>query len=239
MQPLMKRNSIITAGVLIGLALVCAYLYRNRPRPQAVEIEAVRQGEPEIYSAMIIRTVDDGTRREEFALRRVRSGELWREEWSKPDAGALIWRPDLGKYFRVDFDRREYVEESINPVIENEPSSSARNEPLIALPTDAIYKVLLDAPLPEKEETHSLADQTIDNHLCNVVERRETFADGHVETTRMYLARDLNGLPIRIESESNASREKVVTVRRDIRTEVSAEEFAIPTGFKKVESLRR
>src|SRR5688572_24821947 len=68
-------------------------------------------GEPEQYSATVVRTIDDGTTRETSITGEARSGEKRREEWTEQDQNrALIWRPDLGKGFLLDLDRRLFVE---------------------------------------------------------------------------------------------------------------------------------
>jgi hypothetical protein len=81
-----------------------------------------------------------------------------------------------------------------------------------------------------------LADQTLQEHPCQVVEERATFADGRVEVTRSRRARDLAGLPLLIEVES-ASGARLTIERRDIRLDVSNDDFAVPAGFRKVDSL--
>ncbi|HEX8183253.1 MAG TPA: hypothetical protein VF747_00835, partial [Blastocatellia bacterium] len=68
-------------------------------------------GEPESYSATVVRAIDDGAERELSVTRIARSGEMRREEWNeRAGRRALIWRPDQGKAFLLDLDKRIYVE---------------------------------------------------------------------------------------------------------------------------------
>jgi hypothetical protein len=68
-------------------------------------------GEPNRYSATVIRTLDDGTKREVSTSREFRSGELRREEWTEEGRHlALIWLPDPGKAFLLDLDAKTYQE---------------------------------------------------------------------------------------------------------------------------------
>jgi hypothetical protein len=97
-------------------------------------------------------------------------------------------------------------------------------------------RVFGDAPLPSSVETIALADQTIENHPCRVFERRESFPGGRTELTRVFRALDLQGLAIRIESESEGGV-KIVTERRQAQIAVSPDEFIIPSSFKKVGRL--
>jgi hypothetical protein len=164
-----------------------------------------------------------------------------REEWSEQGATrALIWRPDLGKCFLLAPEKQEYIESSLNAVdsLTAPPTSTATSAGDLISP-ESIDRAFSDVPSPTTVETRSLADQVIDNHACQVIEQRRTYADGHVEITVTFHARDLNGLAIREESQSTASSVKVITERRDIRTEVSPDEFAVPARFKRVDKLGR
>jgi hypothetical protein len=72
-----------------------------------------------------------------------------------------------------------------------------------------------------------------------VSEQRAIFSDGHAEITRMFRALDLGGLAIRVEivAEPEGENTKVIISRRDIKTDVSPDEFAVPMEFKKVDKL--
>src|SRR6266498_1730183 len=92
---------------VISLAIGC----RDRVVPTDGEGNAPPTGQPDQYSATVIRTVEDGTRRETSISREARSGEKLREDWSESGLNlALIWRPDLGKSFLLNLDERVYVE---------------------------------------------------------------------------------------------------------------------------------
>ncbi|MEW6211149.1 MAG: hypothetical protein AB1631_22480, partial [Acidobacteriota bacterium] len=57
-----------------------------------------------------------------------------------------------------------------------------------------------------------------------------------VEVSRIFLARDLAGLAVRIESQSSSSRIRIITERRNVQ-QASADEFNVPAGFKRAERL--
>ncbi len=239
-----------------------AFGCRRRAEPRNLDAEAATDIEPESYSARIVRTIDDGVSRLEIITRIARSGALRREEWSDQGrARALISRPDLGKAFLLDLDSQAYVETVIAPAGAAEPETNSSNanksrsnsrppsnnssitnaregepdSPPAINPSD-IERIVSDAPLPSSVETIALADQTIENHLCKVFERRASFPGGHIEITRVFRALDLQGFAIRIESESEGGV-KIITERRDAQTVVSPDEFIIPSNFKKVGRL--
>jgi hypothetical protein len=221
---------IVTAVAIIAAAtaIVAVFTFRNRPQPPGNVPPEATSGEPQNYSATVVRIIDDGGAREEVITRVARLGEMRREEWSEQSARrALIWRPDLGKCFLLALDKQQYVETDFaRPAVANQQSE--------ATDLETIERALTDAPSPASVEVISLPDQIIDNHPCSVTESRATFSDGHVEITRTFRARDLSGLDIRVESQSTASGIKIITERRDVKTEVSGEEFNVPAGFKKV-----
>ncbi len=238
----LKQSLIIALPVVaVAIAIFFFVAHRNRPQPQPDDSPDVQPGEPSVYSATVIRTIDDGSTREESVTRVVRSGDFRREEWPVQGATrALIFRPDLGKVFLLALNKREYVEMNIGPVGNLKSQADAPGEwrnHTDAVDPNSIDRAINNAPSPVSVEARTLADQTIENHPCRVTERRALFADGHVETTRTFLARDLSGLALRVETESTASGVKVITERRDVRVEVSPDEFSIPAGFKKVERL--
>ena len=64
-------------------------------------------GEPEQYSATVVRIVEDGTTSETIVSREAHAGEQRRDEWTENGQNrALIWRPDIGKAFLLYIDRR-------------------------------------------------------------------------------------------------------------------------------------
>ena len=201
-------------------------------------------GEPDQYSATVSRIVDDGTRREASITREARSGEMRRQEWAEQDGTrALIWRPDLGKCFLVDLNRRVYVELPLIPHAQElqSPGADARSsEASGADPDDGAFQAIdrvIDEPLsPVSVESLTLPDEVIEGHLCKVSERRASFGDGHTEVTRLFRAPDLGGLALRVEV-AGAGNERVITERRQVRTEVPADTFDVPANFRKVDKL--
>lgn len=206
------------------------------------------EGEPETYSATIIRTIDDGSTRQEIITRIARSAEMRREEWSEQGRlRALISRPDLSKMFLLDFDEQSYIEFAFGSVPasgvksnSSNPKISAASEAGGSFATNAeeLERALDETPAPASVMTRTLAGQTIENHPCKVFERRASFSDGHVEISRVFRAVDLQGLAIRIETESEGGV-RIITERRDVKVEVSPEEFVVPPAFKKVAKLNR
>jgi hypothetical protein len=255
---LKQRSSLVmlvAALTLLGLSSIAC---RSKSQPDA-DVDPGLAGEPENYSATVVRAIDDGVEREVSLTRVARSGEMRREEWTE-QAGrrALIWRPDQARVFLLDLDKRIYAElplsfgmgrgletssarQAGNRAIGGDDAgiAQASDDARRAIDPEAVERVLDDAPSPASVETRWLADQTVENHLCRVSERRATFSDGHVEITRMFRALDLGGLSIRIETVAEPQNEntKIIISRRDIKTDVSPDEFVVPTGFKKVDKL--
>jgi hypothetical protein len=223
----MSRKStfvLLLAAAITTLTLFGACRNQQEPFPAA----AGPAGELEQYAATVARIIEDGKGREEEVTRVARSGEKSREEWTEGgEARALIWRPDLGKSFLLFPGRRLYVETDIHQGAD--PG---------AVDPDAVDRAMDSAPLPVSAETRMLPDQIINNYLCQVVQKRAEFADGHAEVTTTYRARALGGLAVRVETETlGDQRIKVITERRDIRLEVAPEEFIIPPDFRKVDRI--
>ncbi len=207
--------------------------------------------EPDQYSATVVRIVEEGTRRETNISREARAGEQRREEWTRGGKNlALIWRPDIGKAFLLDLDQRAYVEVD-NPAVKLSGSqagadphkvSSAQNpeDRAVKDPTvQAIDQYFDDKQPAVSIETRRLPEAVIDGHSCVVDEVRSIFPDGHTEISRRFRAHDLSGLLLRAESETEPGSSRVITERRDVRLEVSADAFIVPTNFKRVEQLSR
>ncbi|HEY7546999.1 MAG TPA: hypothetical protein VID27_19055 [Blastocatellia bacterium] len=218
-------------------AIIAASLFASncRSRVETVAPETIIAGEPESYSATVVRTIEDGDRREVIESRTCRMGDMRREEWiESSERRALISRPDLNRSFLLSLDQRLYVETILAPEA-NQTSGNA---------TDAINengakeldRAFASLP-PDKTETRFLADETIDGHPCQVAEKRDAFAGGREEVSRIFLARDLAGLALRIETQSLPSRIRITTERRNVQTRVSADEFTVPADFKRVERL--
>ena len=233
------------------LAFVLTQACRTHPRPGDDEADVEPAGEPDQYSATLVRTVDDGTTQETSITRETRSGEKRREEWMEQGQNrALIWRPDLGKSFLLDLDRRAYVELEITPghVRESQTGESNPGGATIAQSppgpdvenstVQAIDHYLDDTQSPARVQTRMLPAVVIDGHACRVYEQRATFLDGHTETTRRFRANDLGGLALRIEAEMEQGATRVITERRDVRIEVAADAFVVPADFTRMERVR-
>jgi hypothetical protein len=232
--------AITTLTILLGGAC-------RKPRQYNDGETTVEQaGEPEQYSATVIRTIHDGTSGDTTVTHEYRSGEKRREEWTERDQNwALIWRPDLGKSFLLDLDRRVYVELEITARHVGGPDSLAGKTDISSSPNvegdstvQAIDHYFDDTQSPVRVETRMLPPLAIDSHPCRVYEQRTIFVDGHTEIIRRFRAEDLAGLPLRIDCESEQGGIRVTTERREVRLEVASDSFVVPADFKRIERLR-
>jgi hypothetical protein len=206
--------------------------------------------EPDRYSATLVRTIEDGARRETHISREARLGEQRREEWTQGGKNlALIWRPDIGKAFLLDLDRRVYVEID-DPTVKvpesragaGNPRNNTRAQNLGDLKDSKVQTIdqyFDDNQPPAGIDKRILPQVVIDGHPCAVDEQRYLFPDEHIEIIRTFRAHDLSGLLLRIESETEPGSARVTTERRDVRIEVSPDAFIVPTNFKRVEQLSR
>lgn len=241
-KPLIVLIAIAAITVLLGNAC------RDRARPAEVESERELKGEPDQYSTKIVRTIDNDASHETTTTREVRSGEQRREEWTEQGENrALIWRPDLGKSYLLDLDRQVYVEIDLAGANQGLRDDSHSQDRASADSTNglvqAVDRSLDDAPSPDRVETRMLPALEVDGHLCKVYEQRATFPDGHTEITRTFRARDLGGLALRAESESQPASVRIITERKDVsldvRLDVAPGAFTVPANFKKVDKLER
>jgi hypothetical protein len=220
----------------IFIAVVAAEGCRKNDGPpqQQPASQGVPSGEPDEYSATIIRTVEDGAGRRVFVTRMARSGAMYREEWGEQAAArALVLRPDLGKSFLLYPDDRTYVEtdaEANSPAASSAVTGELSPDPIVS--PDYIDSSFGNSLSPSRVEARSLADQIIEGYVCAVTEEQAVFDDGRVEVTRAFRARELAGLAVRIEVEGNGI--KVITERRDITLQAPPDSFTVPADFRKV-----
>jgi hypothetical protein len=247
-----KSGPASWALIAVAMSVVLTNGCRNGAGTGDGDSSAEAAGEPEQYSATVVRIVEDGTRRETNISRVARAGEQRREEWTRNGQNrALIWRPDIGKAFLLDLDKRAYVEIDITAAPVPESRAGATNPHDVSSaqkPVDldvkdstvqAVDQYLGDTQPPTRVETQALSPAVIDGHPCAVYEQRAIFRDGHTETTKRFRARDLSGLLLRVESEAEQGSAKVITERRDVRIEVAPDTFIVPADFKRVEKLPR
>ncbi|MFL6215955.1 MAG: hypothetical protein ACJ74J_18880 [Blastocatellia bacterium] len=229
---------------LAALALLTLCSVSCQRRAAETTAAMIAAGEPEVYAATITRLAVDGEAREQSTSQIARRGDWRREQWSEAGgARALIQRPDLGKIYLLDLDHHIYIESDFAAPLSALPTDAARaasRADAAPAPTplqpEEIDRAFDTAPAPVQVESRALADQTIQDYACQVIESRATFADGRVEITRSHRARSLAGLPLLIEVESpNGAR--LTIERHDIRLDVGADEFTVPAGFKRVARL--
>jgi hypothetical protein len=172
---------------------------------------------------------------------------------------ALIMRPDLGMTYVLSMDKRTYTDASTgadsNAVSSAAKAASssklAQPEPPPAGATSPNDQAgpsqrsvqngesadwpVEDAAQASRTENHRLPDQVIDTHRCEVTEQVCYFPDGHIERIKTYRAPDLEGLALRVESQSETGADtwQVITERRDVRLDVAADEFSVPSDFKR------
>jgi len=248
-----SRTARFAFGLLIALIVPMAALTGACRRQRMPDRENVQEetGEPDQYSATIIHTIDDGTTRMAIITREARSGDMRRQEWTEGDQNrALIWRPDTGKNFLLDLERRVYVELEIGAVRlgqldEGGAKSGARS--IVRNPDESnaaesalqrIDRYVDDSPSPTSIEIQNLPTVVIDGYQCRVFEQRASFPDGHTEVTKRFRAVDLAGLILRIESVAGDGSAKVRTERKDVRIEVAPDAFVVPSDFKRIERFQ-
>jgi hypothetical protein len=240
------ETSWVLIAVAMSVLLNCGC--RNRAQPDT-GANAKPGGEPDQYSATVVRIVENGTRSEVNITREARSGEKRREEWTEDGHNcALIWSPDIGKAFLLDLDRQTYVEIDITgaPIPEsrlggrklhNATRVNGRPELESSDSTvQAVDQYFDDAQPPVRVETEALSPSVIDGHPCVAYRHRAIFPDGHTETTTRFHASDLSGLVLRTESGTDQSSARVITERRDVRAEVAPDAFIVPPDFKRVQN---
>ena len=229
---------------LAALALLVICFTNCRRRPAETNDAVIASGEPEVYSATVTRLAIDGPVSETTTSLVARRGDWRREQWAEAGGTrAMILRPDLGKGYLLDLDDRLYAEFDYAagvPPANVAPAAAAAHggadDAPLAVNADEVERDLSDAPMPVQVEARVLADQTVQGHVCQVIEERATFADGRVEVTRSRCARDLAGLPLLIEVESPGGA-RLTVERRDVRLDASPDEFAVPAGFRRVDRL--
>jgi hypothetical protein len=246
MAPRLKSTIVSLLLIAITMLTVSVTSACRKPRQSRDgETTLERAGEPEQYSATVIRTIHNGTISETSTTREARSGEFRREEWTDRDQNrALIWRPDLGKSFLLDLDKHVYVELEIatRRVTGSDPGAGrtdivSRSQNVGDSTVAAIDHYFDDTQSPARVETRMLPPVMIDNHSCTVYEQRTVFLDGHIEVTRRFRADDLSGLPLRIDCESEDGGVRVTIERREIRLDVATNSFVVPADFKRIERL--
>lgn len=244
----LSPGSLLLIAMTLAVAVTSA-CHNRQPASDSIGGDSEPSGEPEQYSATIVRTVDDGTSRSGTITREARSGEQRREEWMEAGHNrALIWRPDLGKCYLLDLDERLYVELETGPnhAKESQVEAKTLNQDTKPKRSDsadtlvqAVDRAIDDAPSPARVETRLLPGEVIDGHSCRVYENRASFPDGHFEITRAFRASDFSWLALRIELESEPAATKVITERRDVRLDVAPDAFVVPADYKKVDKLAR
>ncbi len=229
------KKQVFALALLMALALALAFTACGSSSPERPEVVAA--GEPERYSATIVRTIEspDGVETVSEAVARV--GELRRHEWTEQgETHVLILRPDLGKQFLLVVERQVYTETDLSREITDRAGASGAEQDESIDPV-AVERIFEGGGQPERVEVRHLPDQVIEGRSCQVTERRLLF-EGRAEIVRTYRARDLSGLALRTEMESEPSNGvRFVTERRNVSVDVAEDRFEMPPGFKRVDKL--
>ena len=247
------RHKLNFALLLAIFMFTACSACRNQNQPANEDLQRELSSEPENYSATVVRLIEDGKHQEEITTRLVCAGDLRREEWVDASGKrALIFRPDLGKSFLLDLDNRLYIEtdltqpnvstdkKNLSPPNHHQATESSESAAPSASSLQTVANDFLADSFEEEPtivETRVLTDAKIGDSMCKVTEQSARFADGRVEITKTFRAPALKGLIVKSEMESVApsQRLKIIVERRDIKLEVSADEFTVSAGFKKVE----
>src|SRR5689334_1468127 len=88
-----------------ALSLCLSIACRTHPGAVGCDAKPSPAGEPDQYSALVVRTVEDGFSTVTSTSREARLGDRRREDWTEEGkTRAIIWRPDLGKSYVLDLD---------------------------------------------------------------------------------------------------------------------------------------
>jgi outer membrane lipoprotein-sorting protein len=234
------------AWFLLGFVIALSFATSCRKIARPEDHSRPLSSEPESYSATVVRLTEDGEGRQEVVSRVIVADDMRREEWTENgEARALIIRFDSSKSYLLDLGRRLYVETDLNQSSVSVNDRDGGNSSLVAESgndpaTGGAGDFASDfQEEPVSSETKTLPDETLAGQRCRVTEVLATFADGRIEVTKAFRAREIGGLIIKTEAETITANHhvKVTTERRDITLDVSTEAFTIPADFKKVQKL--
>lgn len=237
-----KRTVLPLLSVLLALSTAVSCY---RPAKSEEGNSQPLSSEPASYSATVVRLIEDGDRREEIVSRIVVAPDKRREEWTENGAKRIaIVRFDTGKSYLLDPERHLYTETDVSQNLPQGKKSSDAESAAGAEKGDTSGSSTATGWLtdefreePTNVESKTLPDGTIAGERCKVTESRACFADGRTEITKVFRATQLGGLMIKTETESSAAnhRVKIITERRDLKFDISPDEFTIPADFKKVQ----
>jgi hypothetical protein len=168
-------------------------------------------GEPDSWSATVVRTfVVNGlstTSTTEFA----RSGDRTRLEWIEGERRmALVTRPDLSVSWLVDVSDNSYVEIPLGP--DGAPAPSNDSDPLSVQQIEAAIAAgsPADGFVARRER---IGEETVEGYACTVYRSRIEAIDGTATEATVWEAPDFAGLAIRSEIRSASGN----TVRTDLQ----------------------
>src|ERR1044071_4008794 len=107
------RKFVLT--LFLGASIISVACRTHTSSGGSVEAKISAAGEPDRYSAVVVRSVEDGASTVTSTSSEARFGERRRVEWTENGKNkAIIWRPDLGKSYVLDLDAHVYTEFELN-----------------------------------------------------------------------------------------------------------------------------
>jgi hypothetical protein len=218
----MKGRAPIAALVLGAALTGCSSSPPSAPAEPSYDASAPSGGEPDSYSAVVVRTFEQSGGQTETRARVARRGDWSRQDWDEGGRHleALV-RPDLGHTFLVDVDRNVCVETALGP-----PAPDAESGDLTG---EGIEVLMAGGGTGAAVTCERAGTETIDGHPCAVYRSHiEAPGGGSTEST-VWEATDLGGLALRSELRgSDGSR--VVTELRDVQVPADEALFEPPTA---------
>ena len=190
-------------------------------------IAAPAGGEPDAWSATVVRTFDvDGVAQQSVA-QFARLGDRTRTGWTEGDREfALVIRPDLGVSWTIDLSENSYTETPIGP--DGAPVATGDSDPLTAQQVEAAVAAGLaaDGFVARRER---IGEEAIDGHKCVVYRSRLEALGGAASEATVWEASDFAGLAIRSEIRSE-SGQVVRTQLKQLQRDPDPSLFELPAG---------
>lgn len=229
----MTRRSVALVAVATACVAAAGFgVYRAGwfgSGPSAPTLAAPVGGEPESWSATIVRTFEVNGVTTASTTRFARSGVRTRLEWTEGNGSRmLIVRPDLSVSWLVDLSTGTYIETTLGPT--GAPVSAGDVAPLSGPQVEAAVTAGSPADGFAVRRERS-GDETVDGHACLVYRSRLEAIDGSASEATVWEAVDFAGLAIRSEIRS-ASGGLVRTELQRLQRDPDPAEFELPPGVR-------
>jgi len=193
-------------------------------------IAAPAGGEPDAWSATVVRTFEVNGAALPSVTQFARLGDRTRTEWTEGDRRfVLVVRPDLGLSWTIDLSEGSYIETQIGP--NGGPVETEDSDPLTAQQVEAAVAAGLPADgfVARRER---IGEESVDGHKCVVYRSRlEALGDATSEAT-VWEASDFAGLAIRSEIRSG-SGQVVRTQLQQLQRDPDPSLFELPAGVRR------